>query len=123
MIDTVLLQFTLYLVSMQRNRLIRQFFEIDFNIVSIIIVNTMAQVPFLDNLLKEYLTYRGLSNTLKALDAELKNERDQSFQADKIMDQFMQYIQTHDLNALLTLWQHLDTYLFTKLDHNYVTGK
>lgn len=83
----------------------------------------MAQVPFLDHLLKEYLVFRGFSNTLKALDAELKNERDQSFQAEKIMDQFVQYVQMHDLNSLLTLWQHLDTHIFNKLEHSYTMGE
>ncbi|XP_037892269.1 WD repeat-containing protein 91 [Glossina fuscipes] len=77
------------------------------------------QVAFLDNLLKEYLVFRGFSNTLKALDSELKNEKDESFRAEKVMDQFNQSIQTHDLQSLLILWKHLDSYLFSKLEHTY----
>lgn len=83
----------------------------------------MAQVQFLDKLLYEYLVFRGFSNTLKALDNEQKNEKDQSFRAEKIMEQFNQHIQTHDLQALLTLWKHLDIHLFSKLEHTYASGK
>lgn len=83
----------------------------------------MAQVQFLDKLLQEYLVFRGFSNTLKALDNELRNEKDQSFRAEKIMEQFNLHIQTHDLQALLTLWKHLDTHLFTKLEHTYAMGR
>ncbi|XP_023298451.2 WD repeat-containing protein 91 [Lucilia cuprina] len=79
----------------------------------------MAQVTFLDKLLHEYLVFRGFSNTIKALDHEQRNEKDQSFRAEKIMEQFNQHIQTHDLQALLTLWKHLDTHLFSKLEHTY----
>lgn len=83
----------------------------------------MAQVTFLDKLLHEYLVFRGFSNTIKALDNEQRNEKDQSFRAEKIMEQFNQHIQTHDLNSLLTLWKHLDTHLFSKLEHSYAMGK
>lgn len=60
----------------------------------------MAQ-NFVDNLVKEFLIFRGFSGTLKQFDAELKNDKDQSFRADKIVDQLMICINTQDLDTLV----------------------
>ncbi|XP_067616822.1 WD repeat-containing protein 91 isoform X1 [Eurosta solidaginis] len=82
----------------------------------------MSQVAFLDNLLKEYLVFRGFSSTLKTLDQEQKTEKDQSFRAEKLLESFNQSIQSHDLVALRSLWTHLDSNLFSKLEHTYATA-
>ncbi|CAD6992736.1 WD repeat-containing protein 91 [Ceratitis capitata] len=82
----------------------------------------MAQVSFLDNLLKEYLVFRGFSSTIKTLDQEQRNEKDQSFRAEKLLENFNQSIQNHDLTALRGLWTHLDSNLFSKLEHTYATA-
>lgn len=82
----------------------------------------MAQVTFLDNLLKEYLVFRGFSSTLKTLDQEQRTEKDQSFRSEKLLENFNHSIQNHDLGALRSLWNHLDSNLFSKLEHTYATG-
>lgn len=82
----------------------------------------MAQVQFLDKLLHEYLVFRGFSATIKSLDNEQRNEKDQSFRAEKIMEQFNYSIHHNDLQSLLSLWKHLDSNLFSKLEHNYAMG-
>ncbi|XP_034663739.1 WD repeat-containing protein 91 [Drosophila subobscura] len=82
----------------------------------------MAQVAFLDNLLREYLVFRGFSSTLKALDLEQRTEKDQHFRAERILEQFTYAVQTYDLHGLRTLWLHLDNNLFTKLDHTYAVA-
>ncbi|XP_014092486.2 WD repeat-containing protein 91 isoform X1 [Bactrocera oleae] len=82
----------------------------------------MAQVTFLDNLLKEYLVFRGFSSTLKTLDQEQRTEKDQSFRSEKLLENFNQCIQNHDLSALRSLWTHLDSNLFSKLEHTYATA-
>lgn len=83
----------------------------------------MAQVAFLDSMLREYLVFRGYSNTLKALDLEQRNEKDQHFRAERLIDHFNMAVQASDLNALRSLWLHLDNCLFSKLDQNYAAGK
>lgn len=83
----------------------------------------MAQVAFLDSMLREYLVFRGYSNTLKALDLEQRNENDQHFRAERLIDHFNMAVQASDLNALRSLWLHLDNCLFSKLDQNYAAGK
>lgn len=83
----------------------------------------MAQVAYLDSMLREYLIFRGYSNTLKALDVEQRNEKDQHFRAERLIEHFNAAVQTSDLKTLRTLWLHLENNLFSKLDHTYATGK
>ncbi|XP_034484552.1 WD repeat-containing protein 91 [Drosophila innubila] len=82
----------------------------------------MAQVAFLDSMLREYLVFRGYSNTLKALDVEQRNEKDQHFRAERLIDHFNMAIQASDLHAVRSLWLHLDNNLFSKLDHTYAAA-
>lgn len=83
----------------------------------------MTQVAFLDNLLREYLVFRGFSSTLKALDLEQRTEKDQNFRAERVLEQFQNAIQAYDLQALRSLWLHLDNNLFSKLEHTYAVGR
>ncbi|XP_039491740.1 WD repeat-containing protein 91 [Drosophila santomea] len=82
----------------------------------------MAQVAFLDNLLREYLVFRGFSSTLKALDVEQRTEKDQHFRAERILEQFNIAVQTSDLQGLRSLWFHLDNNMFSKLEHTYAVA-
>lgn len=83
----------------------------------------MAQVAYIDSMLREYLVFRGYSNTLKALDVEQRNEKDQHFRAERLIEHFNAAVQSSDLKALRALWLHLENNLFSKLDHTYASGK
>uniref|UniRef100_A0A336MPU9 CSON002311 protein n=1 Tax=Culicoides sonorensis TaxID=179676 RepID=A0A336MPU9_CULSO len=74
---------------------------------------------FVDNLVKEFLIFRGFSGTLKQFDAELKSDKDQSFRADKIVDQIMMCINTQDLDTLVQYMNHLNCNLFSKLEQSF----
>lgn len=39
----------------------------------------MAHLQYVDELVREYLLFRGFSNTLKTFDAELKTDKDKGF--------------------------------------------
>ena len=42
--------------------------------------NSMAaSAPMLDDLIKEYLIFRGFTNTLKSFESDLKSDKDKSF--------------------------------------------
>lgn len=56
---------------------------------------------FVDDLVKEFLIFRGFSSTLKQFDAELKSDKDHSLRADKVVEQLMVCINTHDLDTLI----------------------
>ncbi|KAK9890569.1 hypothetical protein WA026_011939 [Henosepilachna vigintioctopunctata] len=82
----------------------------------------MAHAQFIDEIIKEYLLYRGFGSTLKAFDADLKADKEKSFRVDKIIEQLLQFISSYDLNSLKELWNHLDTHMFSKLETQFMPG-
>uniref|UniRef100_A0AAY4ETU7 WD repeat-containing protein 91 n=1 Tax=Denticeps clupeoides TaxID=299321 RepID=A0AAY4ETU7_9TELE len=72
-----------------------------------------------DDLVREYLVYRGFTSTLKYLDSEIKADKDKGFRVDKIIDQLQHFIQNYDLNALKEYWGYLDRRLFCRLEDIY----
>ena len=43
----------------------------------------MSHIQYVDELIREYLLYRGFSGTLKMFDSELKIDKDKSFRVSK----------------------------------------
>ena len=82
----------------------------------------MTQYQFLDELVREYLLFRGFTGTLKTFDVDLKNEKEKGLRVDKLVDQLSQSISSHDLGGLLDLWKHLDTKLFSRLETHRLAG-
>lgn len=80
----------------------------------------MAHVQFMDEMIKEYLVFRGFGTTIKAFDVDLKTDKEKSFRVDKIVDQLVQFVNVYDLNSLRDLWNHLDSHMFTKLESNFI---
>ncbi|XP_042238421.1 WD repeat-containing protein 91-like isoform X3 [Homarus americanus] len=77
----------------------------------------MSHIQYLDELVKEYLLFRGFSHTLRSLDNELKIDKDKGFRVDRLVDQVLSSIQTYDLIGLRELWAHLDRRIFARLPH------
>lgn len=83
----------------------------------------MAQIQYVDDLIREYMLFRGFSNTIKSFEVELKSDnKDKSFRVDKIIDQITLCINSHDLQSLKDIWNHLEGHLFNKLEHSFTTG-
>nr|CAI5825492.1 unnamed protein product [Callosobruchus analis]CAI5838945.1 unnamed protein product [Callosobruchus analis] len=82
----------------------------------------MAHVQFVDELVREYLLFRGFGSSLKAFDVELKSDKEKSFRVDKIIEQMLQFISNYDLNSLRELWNHLDNHMFSKLESHFTPG-
>ncbi|KAK2872227.1 hypothetical protein Q8A67_022124 [Cirrhinus molitorella] len=72
-----------------------------------------------DDLVREYLIYRGFTSTLKHLDSEIKSDKEKGFRVDKIIDQLQQLIQSYDLMGLKEYWAYLDRRLFSRLEDVY----
>lgn len=64
----------------------------------------MSHVQYVDELIREYLLYRGFSGTLKAFDTELKVDKDKSFRVS---------------NKSITAW---DVYLWLKMHVHFGTS-
>lgn len=71
---------------------------------------------FLDELIREFLLFRGFAATLRAFDNELKNEKEKAFRPDRVVEQIGALISSHDLTGLRELWGHLEAKLFARLD-------
>ncbi|XP_069361469.1 WD repeat-containing protein 91 isoform X2 [Maniola hyperantus] len=76
----------------------------------------MAHIQLVDELVREYLLYRGFTTTVKAFDNDLKSDKDKGFRVDKIVEQIVHYINVSDLNGLKEYWSHLDSLVFSKLE-------
>uniref|UniRef100_A0A8C2PYY5 WD repeat-containing protein 91 n=1 Tax=Cyprinus carpio TaxID=7962 RepID=A0A8C2PYY5_CYPCA len=72
-----------------------------------------------DDLVREYLIYRGFTSTLKLLDSEIKTDKEKGSRVDKIIDQLQQLIQSYDLTGLKEYWAYLDRRLFSRLEDVY----
>ncbi|XP_026550172.1 WD repeat-containing protein 91 isoform X1 [Notechis scutatus] len=78
-----------------------------------------AAVERVDELVREYLVFRGFTATLKQLDAEIKADKEKGFRVDKIVDQLLQFVHNYDLAALREYWSYLDRRLFSRLEDMY----
>jgi hypothetical protein len=74
-----------------------------------------TSVAQMDELVKEYLLFRGFNQTIKSFDHDLKNDKDRGFKADKITDQLLGYVYAYDLSGLLDYWSYLDHKFFSKI--------
>ncbi|RIA99611.1 WD40-repeat-containing domain protein [Glomus cerebriforme] len=79
-------------------------------------MNSAHQV---DELIKEYLLFRGFSNTFRVFEQECRNDKDKRFQADKIIEELYSYITSSDINGLLDYWKYLDLRYFSRLDARF----
>eukprot|EP00112_Aurelia_sp_Birch-Aquarium-sp1_P009302 Seg2052.2 transcript_id=Seg2052.2/GoldUCD/mRNA.D3Y31 product="WD repeat-containing protein 91" protein_id=Seg2052.2/GoldUCD/D3Y31 len=79
----------------------------------------MANISGLvDSMLREYLLFRGFTATFKALESEIKSDKDKSFRVDKVVEQIQFLIVGYDLAGLKSYWSHLDRRFFSKLSHD-----
>uniref|UniRef100_T1IIU8 WD repeat-containing protein 91 n=1 Tax=Strigamia maritima TaxID=126957 RepID=T1IIU8_STRMM len=79
----------------------------------------MTAVSFVDELVREYLLFRGFVATLKAFDNDLKNDKDKGFRADKIVDQLCSYVTNYDLTTLRETWNHMEQRIFCHLEQQF----
>ncbi|KAF8949018.1 WD repeat-containing protein 91 [Haplosporangium gracile] len=79
----------------------------------------MNSIQHIDELVKEYLLFRGFTNSYKAFEADSKADKDKGFQADKIIEELFSSIAAMDLTALLDHWRYLDIRYFSRLDHRF----
>lgn len=85
-------------------------------------VNGINSITYMDDLVKEYLLYRGCNSTLKSFEHDLKQDKDRTFKADKIVEQLFIYINTYDLINLIEYWSYLDQKYFSHLTFKTLNG-
>ena len=84
--------------------------------------NGLTSVAFMDDLVKEYLLFRGCNATFKSFEHDLKQDKERTFKADKIVEQLFSYINTYDLINLIEYWSYLDQKYFSHLTFKTANG-
>ncbi|KAG1176005.1 hypothetical protein G6F70_008969 [Rhizopus microsporus] len=79
-------------------------------------MNSLHQV---DELVKEYLLFRGFINTFRALETDIRSDKDKGFQADKIIEELISYITSGDIQGLVDYYRYLDLRFFSRLDSRF----
>ncbi|XP_039606355.1 WD repeat-containing protein 91 isoform X2 [Polypterus senegalus] len=72
-----------------------------------------------DELVREYLMYRGFTSALRQMDMEIKADKDKGFRVDKIIEQLQHFVQSFDLTGLRDYWSYLDKRFFSRLEDVY----
>ncbi|GIY14935.1 WD repeat-containing protein 91, partial [Caerostris darwini] len=80
----------------------------------------MSAIGFGDELVRDYLLFRGFLTALKAFDSEVKADKDRGFRPDRIVEYLSSCIINLDLNALRESWAHLDQRFFSRLEHSFL---
>ena len=82
--------------------------------------DTFYMSEYVEDLIKDYLYFRGYSGTLKALESDQRNCRDKFFQPAKIIREIQTLIDTHDLSGLRDYWSFLDKQFFSRLERDHL---
>lgn len=80
-----------------------------------------SSTQYVDELVRDYLLYRGFVSTLKSFDADQKADKTRAMRADKIVENLASYIDAGDLESLRDTWHHLDNQIFRRLEHTFQT--
>ncbi|KAI8341688.1 hypothetical protein BC941DRAFT_414230 [Chlamydoabsidia padenii] len=79
-------------------------------------MNSLYQV---DDLVKEYLLFRGFTTTFRALETESRTDKDKGFQVDKILEELLSFVTNGDVNGLVEYYRYLDLRFFSRLDTRF----
>lgn len=74
-----------------------------------------SSFAFVDDLIRDYLNFRGLTSTLRTFDNELSRTPIGQFRADRITEQLTSYIHQFDINNLIDYWNQVEQRLLSSL--------
>ncbi|KAG1702360.1 WD repeat-containing protein 91 [Nymphon striatum] len=75
-----------------------------------------AAAVYVDELVKDYLIFRGFIGSMKAFECDLKVDKEHSYRVDKIVEQLSSSISNYDLSLLRETWHHLDKRVFSRCE-------
>ncbi|KAG7401303.1 WD repeat-containing protein 91 [Phytophthora boehmeriae] len=78
-------------------------------------------LPHVDELVMEYLLFRGFTKSFQVFTAERKRDRAKGFDVEQIISQLLAAIQTFQIEAVLDTWQFLTARFFNHLDASYAS--
>jgi WD repeat-containing protein 91 len=77
-----------------------------------------------DELLKEYLIYRGFSKTLKQYESEKKVDKSKGYNTESMVNHLLSCLLNFDYKKFIEYWNYLKSKFFSRLDYKFFeTGK
>ncbi|TDH69436.1 hypothetical protein CCR75_002253 [Bremia lactucae] len=76
-------------------------------------------LPHVDELVMEYLLFRGFTKSFQVFSAEHKRDRTRGFDVEQIISQLLVCVQTYQIATVLETWQFLTARFFNHLDASY----
>lgn len=80
----------------------------------------MNSIDAVDELVREYLSFRGFHATIKQLELDIKNDGSRGFQVDRLVEHLIGLLQAYDLQGLLDFWYYLDARFFSRLEQSFL---
>ncbi|KAJ1963104.1 hypothetical protein IWQ62_003318 [Dispira parvispora] len=82
----------------------------------------MDSVQYVDELIREYLVFRGFTTTLRAFETDVRTDKDEGFRPDKVSQHLLDLANKLDFHGVLTYWRYLDLRFFSRLEERYTTS-
>lgn len=71
-------------------------------------------IPHVDELVREYLVFRGFPKALAAFDSDKRTDRLKGFQVSKVVEALMSCVHSHSADQLEELWGYLESRFFIR---------
>ncbi|UIZ27812.1 hypothetical protein KXD40_004674 [Peronospora effusa] len=84
-------------------------------------MNPSSLLPHVDELVMEYLLFRGFTKSFQVFSAERKRDRARGFDVEQIVSQLLFAIQTYQIESVLETWKFLSARFFNHLDASYAS--
>lgn len=78
-------------------------------------------LPHVDELVMEYLLFRGFTKSFQAFSVERKRDRAKGFDVEQIISQLLLAVQTYQIDSVLETWKFLTARFFNHLDASYAS--
>lgn len=72
-----------------------------------------------EEIIREYLLFRGFVATTRSLEAELKSDRDKGLSVENLVQQIFNFIAGFDLDGLLFFWDQLSRRFFSRTEASF----
>ena len=82
-------------------------------------MKSFEDLPKVDELVQEYLLFRGFTQSFHTFTAECSTDNLLGLNVPRIVDQLFSYIDNYDMPGLLSLWNFLDARFFHHLESRY----
>ncbi|KAL3656237.1 hypothetical protein V7S43_018938 [Phytophthora oleae] len=78
-------------------------------------------LPHVDELVMEYLLFRGFTKSFQVFSAERKRDRARGFDVEQIISQLLVAVQNYQIETVLETWKFLTARFFNHLDASYAS--